>query len=109
MKQKANNPIPKTTPVDQPGLLKLFTDGIKDLYWAENHLVKNLPKMIKAATSAALADAISMHIEETKTHVLRLEEVFGLLGEKVQAQKCDAMEGLGKEGEHIIENPEAGT
>lgn len=91
------------------GLLKLFKDGIMDIYWAENHLVKNLPKMIAAATSADLKAAIENHLEETKGHVSRLEEIFGLLDEKIIAKKCDAMEGLTKEGEGIVESTEAGT
>ncbi|GAB3922054.1 YciE/YciF ferroxidase family protein [Mucilaginibacter myungsuensis] len=99
----------KTSPKAEPALLELFTDGIKDIYWAENHLVKTLPKMQKAATSKTLVAAIESHLEETKTHVSRLEQVFELLGEKVQAQKCDAMEGLAKEGEGIIESTEPGT
>ncbi|MCC8410766.1 ferritin-like domain-containing protein [Mucilaginibacter sp. UR6-1] len=99
----------KTSPKAEPALLELFTDGIKDIYWAENHLVKTLPKMQKAATSNTLVAAIESHLEETKTHVSRLEQVFELLGEKVQAQKCDAMEGLAKEGEGIIESTEPGT
>jgi ferritin-like metal-binding protein YciE len=93
----------------EPALLELFTDEIKDIYWAEKHLVKALPKMKKAATSSALAAAIGEHLEITKTHVTRLEEIFGLLGQKVQAKKCDAMEGLSKEGESIIEDTEDGS
>nr|MDQ3073706.1 ferritin-like domain-containing protein [Bacteroidota bacterium] len=80
-----------------------------DIYWAENHLVKALPKMQKAATSTQLANAIGEHLEVTKTHVTRLEQVFELLGKKAQAKKCDAMEGLSKEGEGIIEDTEEGT
>jgi ferritin-like metal-binding protein YciE len=99
----------KTSPKAEPALLELFTDGIKDIYWAENHLVKTLPKMQKAATSKTLVAAIESHLEETKIHVSRLEQVFELLGEKIQAQKCDAMEGLAKEGEGIIESTEPGT
>ncbi|MBD1383901.1 ferritin-like domain-containing protein [Mucilaginibacter rigui] len=99
----------KTSPKAEPALMELFTDGIKDIYWAENHLVKTLPKMQKAATSKTLVSAIEGHLEETKTHVTRLEQVFKLLGEEVQAQKCDAMEGLTKEGEGIIESTEPGT
>lgn len=98
-----------TSPKAEPALLELFTDGIKDIYWAENHLVKTLPKMQKAATSKTLISAIGSHLEETKTHVTRLEQVFELLGEKIQAQKCDAMEGLAKEGEGIVESTEPGT
>ena len=99
----------KTSPESEPALLELFTDGIKDLYWAENHLVKTLPKMINAATSAELIAGIESHLVETKTHVTRLEQVFDLLGKDALAQKCDAMEGLAKEGESIIESTEAGT
>lgn len=109
MSKEPTKPKARTSAAAEPALLELFTDGIKDLYWAENHLVKTLPKMIKAATSSSLADAITSHLEETKTHVSRLEQIFGLLGEKLQAQKCDAMEGLAKEGEHILESTDEGT
>ncbi|HTE27960.1 YciE/YciF ferroxidase family protein [Flavitalea sp.] len=91
------------------GLRKLFADNIKDLYWAENHLVKALPKMAKAASSTALQDAVLNHLEETKKHVQRLEQVFELLGKSPQAKKCDAMEGLTMEGEGIIETTDSGT
>jgi len=99
----------KTSPEAEPALHELFVDCIKDIYWAENHLVKTLPKMHKAATSNELAAAIHDHLEETKTHVTRLEQVFELLGEKAQAKKCDAMEGIAKEGESIVESTEEGT
>ena len=99
----------KTSVKAEPALLELFVDGIKDIYWAENQLVKTLPKMQKAATSAKLIAAIADHLEVTKNHVARLDQVFELLGEKAQAKKCDAMEGLTKEGEGIIETTEAGT
>lgn len=99
----------KTSPKAEPALHELFVDGIMDIFWAENHLVKNLPKMIEAATSDTLKKAITDHLEQTKTHVSRLEKVFELLGEKVLAKKCDAMEGLAKEGEGIVESTEAGT
>jgi ferritin-like metal-binding protein YciE len=88
---------------------KLFIDEIKDIYWAEKHLVKALPKMSKGATSSKLSDAIDQHLEETKTHVSRLEEVFGILGLKPQAKKCDAMAGLVKEAESILEDTDADT
>ncbi|MFT3910874.1 MAG: ferritin-like domain-containing protein [Ferruginibacter sp.] len=86
-----------------------FNDELKDIYWAEKHLVKTLPKMAKAANSEALQNAFNDHLEVTKTHVTRLEKVFDLLGKKVQAKKCEAMEGITKEGESIIEDTEAGT
>ncbi len=91
------------------GLFKLFTDAVKDIYWAEKQLVKSLPKMAKAAASSALADAITDHLVQTETHVERLEQVFELLDKKPQAKKCDAMEGLAKEGEGIIESTDQGT
>src|SRR6478735_4887624 len=53
----------------EDGLLKLFTDSIKDMYWAENHLVKALPKMAKATSTKTLQEAITNHWEQTKTHV----------------------------------------
>ncbi len=65
--------------------------------------------MIKAAATKSLQDAITNHLEQTKTHVERLEQVFELLGKKPQAKKCDAMEGLTKEGEGVIEDTDTGT
>ncbi|MFC4210934.1 ferritin-like domain-containing protein [Pedobacter lithocola] len=99
----------KTTQQDSPALNELFKDSIADLYWAENHLVKSLPKMISAATAPELINAIESHLEETKNHVVRLEQIFELLGEKAIAKKCDAMEGLTKEAEGIVESTEPGT
>lgn len=93
----------------EDGLLKLFTDAVKDLYWAENQLVKALPKMARAAASPDLAKAFLNHLEQTKTHVTRLEQVFDLLGKTPKAKKCDAMEGLTKEGEGVIEETDMGT
>lgn len=90
-------------------LLEFFTDELKDIYWAEKHLTKALPKMKKAATSPELANAFGEHLEQTKIHIERLEQVFEILGKKAQAKKCDAMEGLVKEGESIIEDTEKGT
>jgi ferritin-like metal-binding protein YciE len=91
------------------GLEEFFKDEIKDIYWAEKHLVKTLPKMAKAATSAELKDAFTNHLEETKVHVERLEQVFELLEEKPEAKKCEAMEGITKEGDGIIDETESGT
>ena len=95
---------------EKDGMLEeFFKDEIKDIYWAEKHLVKTLPKMAKAAASAELKEAFTNHLEETKVHVERLEQVFELLEEKPQAKKCEAMEGITKEGDGIIEETEAGT
>jgi ferritin-like metal-binding protein YciE len=86
-----------------------FTDSLKDIYWAEKHLTKALPKMQKAATTGELKTAIEEHIAQTTGHVSRLEQVFELIGKKAQAKKCDAMEGLVKEGESIVEETEKGS
>ena len=82
---------------------KLFVDELKDIYWAEKHLVTALPKMIKGATTQELKDAISAHLEETKNQVTRLEKVFESIDQKAVAKKCDAMEGLIEEGKSILE------
>jgi len=99
----------KSVDEGNPELLKLFVDQIKDIYWAEKHLLKALPKMQKAATTAELQDAIETHTEQTKGHVDRLEDIFALLDQKPQAKKCDGMEGLVEEGESIIEETDEGT
>ncbi|MEO7961496.1 MAG: ferritin-like domain-containing protein [Ginsengibacter sp.] len=90
-------------------LKEFFIDELKDIYWAEKHLVKTLPKMKKAATSTELQDAFEEHLQVTKTHVTRLEQAFEKLGKKAQAKKCDAMAGITTEGEGIIEETEEGT
>jgi ferritin-like metal-binding protein YciE len=97
------------TEADQSKLEEFFHDEIKDIYWAEKKLVTTLPKMAKAATSEELRNAFTEHLEQTKEHVTRLEEVFSLLGHKPQAKKCDAMEGITEEGASIIEDTEDGT
>ena len=90
-------------------LEKFFMDALKDIYWAEKHLVKALPKMQKAATTEALKDAIEDHLAQTEEHATRLEKVFEMLGKKAQVKKCDAMEGLLKEGETVIAETEDGS
>lgn len=99
----------KTKTEAEPALLELLTDGIKDIFWAENHLIKILPKMIAAAGAKELKAAIEKHLTETEGQAKRLQQVFELLGEQALAQKCDAMEGLAKEGESMIESTEEGT
>ncbi|WP_100615969.1 YciE/YciF ferroxidase family protein [Confluentibacter citreus] len=90
-------------------LMKLFEDELKDIYWAEKALTKAIPKMIKNATSPELIDALTSHLEETKNQVTRLEEVFESIDKKASAKKCDAMEGLIKEAEDIMESCEEGA
>jgi ferritin-like metal-binding protein YciE len=90
-------------------LEKFFEDSLKDIYWAEKHLTKVLPKMQKAATTEELQTAIGEHIAQTQEHVSRLEQVFEIFGKKPQAKKCEAMEGLVKEGDEAIEQTEDGS
>ncbi|MBZ4044313.1 YciE/YciF ferroxidase family protein [Flavobacterium hibisci] len=91
------------------GLTELFEDSLKDIYWAEKALTKALPTMAKNATSADLIEALNSHLTETEEHVIRLEQVFELIGKKATAKKCDAMEGLIEEGKGIIEETESGV
>lgn len=98
---------PKKTAAE--GLRDLFVDSLKDIYWAEQALTKALPKMAKNASTPKLIDAINEHLEETKGHVTRLEQVFASIGEKAEAKKCDAMAGLIEEGEGILEETEPGA
>jgi len=87
-------------------LKEFFTEQLEDLLWAEKKLVKTLPKMQEAATSAELRDAFGNHLTQTKNHVSRLEQVFGIIGEEVDTTKCAAMAGIVDEGEDIIDETE---
>ncbi len=90
-------------------LEKFFIDQLKDIYWAEKHLIKSLPKMQKAATSGVLQEAIQDHLAQTEEQAARLEQVFELMGQKPAAKKCDGMEGLVKEAESAVEETEEGS
>ena len=83
-------------------LKHLYVGELKDLYSAENQLVKALPQMAKAATSAELRAGFEGHLVQTKEHVARLEEIFKALGESPDGKKCHGMEGLIKEGGELI-------
>ena len=83
-------------------LEELFVEELKDLYHAEKQLVKALPKMAKAATSEELRTAFTDHLEQTKNHVLRLEQVFETVDEKAKAKVCKGMQGLIEEGQETI-------
>ncbi|MDR6764355.1 ferritin-like metal-binding protein YciE [Flavobacterium sp. 2755] len=106
--KSASNEAVNAKPSAADGLRELFTDSLKDIYWAEKALLKALPKMAKNATSQNLITAINEHLAVTQEQVSRLEEVFKSVGEKAAAKKCDAMEGLIKEGESIMEETEKG-
>lgn len=90
------------------GLRELFVESLKDIYWAEKALTKALPKMAKNATSEDLINTINDHLKVTEEQVSRLEQVFELIEEKATAKKCEAMEGLIKEGESIMEETQQG-
>lgn len=81
---------------------QFFLEELKDIYWAEKHLVKALPKLQKAANSPELKKAFEKHTQETQVHIETAEKIFELLGEKVQGKKCEAMEGLLEEANSII-------
>ena len=85
------------------GLKELYIDELKDLYSAENQLVKALPKMAKAANSEDLREGFEAHLEQTKEHVQRLEQIFSSMDESPKGKKCAGMEGLVKEGSEAIE------
>jgi ferritin-like metal-binding protein YciE len=106
---KSNGKSKQGTAAGNTQLEKFFHDSLKDIYWAEKQLVKALGKMKKSATTGELQNAIEQHIVQTEEHVARLDQVFEILGKKPQAKKCEAMEGLIKEGEEIIEETEDGS
>ena len=84
-------------------LKALFVNQLKDTYYAENAILKALPKLAEAATSEELKGVFGVHLEETKDQVERLRRVFKLLGEKAEGEECAAIEGIISEGEKIIE------
>ncbi len=106
-KQVKQNGV-KAKPDAAQGLRDLFVDELKDIYWAEKALTKAIPKMIKNASDHELVEALKGHLEVTKEHVTRLEKVFTSIGEKPVAVKCEAMAGLTKEAEEIMEGTEKG-
>jgi len=105
----ANGNSKSSAKPNQSMLEEFFIDELKDIYWAEKHIVKTLPKLQKAATSEELKQAFADHLEQTKEHVTRLEQAFEMMGKKAQAKRCEAIEGITKEGENIIEETDKGT
>jgi ferritin-like metal-binding protein YciE len=83
-------------------LHELYLEELKDLYDAENQIIKALPKMIDAASSEELQGALTEHLEVTRGQAKRLEQIFQNMGEKLKAEKCKGMEGLIKEGSDIL-------
>jgi ferritin-like metal-binding protein YciE len=101
----------ETQPVIQKDSLlqELLVDGLKDIYWAENKLLKALPKMQKESTTIQLERALGEHLEITKDQIQRLDQCFVKLGRKAAGKKCEGMKGLIDEGEDIIDETEEGS
>jgi ferritin-like metal-binding protein YciE len=83
-------------------LKELYVEELKDTYDAEKQIVKALPKIVKASSTPELQKAFKEHLEQTRSHVQRLEQIFNRLGEEPKAKKCDGMRGILEEGEEVI-------
>ena len=83
-------------------LQELYVEQLKDLYDAEHQIIKALPKMIAETTSSDLKDALTEHLDVTKTQASRLEQIFDASGEKAKAEKCKGMQGIIQEGSDLI-------
>ncbi|RLP24003.1 ferritin-like domain-containing protein [Mesorhizobium sp. YM1C-6-2] len=88
------------------GLQTLFLDGLKDIYYAENQILKALPKMAEAVATQEVTDAFEKHLSETEAQVERLKQVFEILGQEPKGKECPAIDGIIAEGEEIIEQHE---
>ena len=100
----------KSAPYNEETKLKeLFVEELRDIYWAEKHMTKSLPRMAKAATSPELAEAFQTHLAQTEEQIARLEEVFEMLEMPARAKKCEAMEGLAREAQTAIDDTDKGT
>jgi ferritin-like metal-binding protein YciE len=86
----------------EKSLKDLFVHALKDIYYAENAIIKALPKISEKAKHAELKKALTHHLEETKGHVKRLEDVFGELDMKPASVRCEAIDGILKEGDEVI-------
>lgn len=92
----------ETNNMTNQGLMKLYVDELRDLYNAENQLIKALPKMAKAASSGELRQGFEAHLKQTEGHVERLEKIFESIGQSSKGKKCAGMEGLVVEGSQIM-------
>ena len=89
--------------MEKNALQELYVEQLRDIYSAENQLVKALPKMAKEASSDELRAAFEEHLEQTREQVARLEQIFEALGEKPNGKKCKGMQGLIEEGKEVME------
>jgi ferritin-like metal-binding protein YciE len=90
-------------------LREFFIEQLQDIYWAEQKLVKTLPKLSEASRSPELRQAFDSHLTETRNHVSRIEKAFALMKEKAEAKECPALKGIVEEGEEIIDETEDKT
>ena len=90
-------------------LNKLFEETLRDIYYAEKAILKNLPKMAKKANSEPLAAAFETHIEETEGQVARLEQIFEMIGKSARGKRCPAIDGLAEEASEIMSEAEDAT
>lgn len=90
-------------------LEKFFLDQLQDIYYAEHKITQALPKMIESATTDELSEAFDDHLHQTQRHIKRLEHVFETIGQKAEGKKCEAIEGIVREAEQIIEETEEGS
>jgi ferritin-like metal-binding protein YciE len=86
------------------GLEELFSDTLKDIYYAEKQILRALPKMAKSACSGELSEAFEKHRQETEGHVQRLEQIFEAMGKPARGKACDAIVGILEEGKEIMED-----
>ena len=91
---------------ESKGLQNLFLDGLKDIYYAENKILKALPKMAEGAQSEEVTAAFEKHLVETEGQVERLNQVFEIIGESAQGKECPAIDGVLEEGEEILKEYE---
>src|SRR5665213_2547884 len=89
-------------------LQELLIDELKDLYSAEKQIVRALPKLVKAASSPQLQEALVSHLEETRGQVARLEQIAELVGKKLTGKSCVGMKGVLEEGSEVLEDTDKG-
>lgn len=107
--RKQSNEKSTNVPLQSSQLMKLFEGGLKDLYWAEKAITQAIPKMVKNATSRELIHSLTSHLAETENQITRLEKVFESIDKKAIAKKCEAMDGIIKEAEDVMELCETGA
>jgi|LauGreDrversion4_2_1035121.scaffolds.fasta_scaffold05474_5 ferritin-like metal-binding protein YciE len=109
MKNKTGNTSQGEMEMKDSALFELFVSELRDIYWAEKHLVKNLPKMAKAATSEDLRMAFMKHLEKTEQQVERLEEIFQIIDKRAVGKRCEGIDGIVDEGKEKMEDTEEGS